>query len=112
MVWIGKDRETEGAVVLQAFPRQLRRVGADGDHPRANLVEEGQILLEIEKLPDAAWAVVAVVEDQYRRTAVQQCDKVPDFALVIGKFEVGRLLAQERVVMGGYDVGMRQDLLE
>ena len=102
---IRKDREAERAVLLKPSPRQLRRVGADGNHPRTNLAEERQVPIDLEKLPDAANAVVAVVEDQNHRPSVQQFPKVPDFALGIGEVEVGCLPAQERVVMGGMTSG-------
>ena len=110
----GSERtgKPNGPYLLKPSPRQLRRVGADGNHSRTNVAEERQVLVDFEKLPDAMNAVVAVVEDQNHRPAAPQFAQVPDFALGIGEFEVGCLPAQERVVMGRNDIGMGQDLLE
>jgi hypothetical protein len=36
---IGKDQKAKRAGLLKPFPRQLRRVGADGNHPRAKFMD-------------------------------------------------------------------------
>jgi len=61
---IRENDEIEPAILLKASPRQLRRVGADGNHSCANFAEERQILVDIAKLPNAIRAVIAVIEDQ------------------------------------------------
>jgi len=98
--------------LLQAPPRQLRRVGAERYKLRTSFAEERQVPVDVEELADAMIAMEAIVEDHDQRTVRKQSSEAPDLAVRIGQLEVGCPLAEKWVIMRGDDVGMTQDLLE
>ncbi len=98
--WVGKERKIDRFVLRKPLSGQIRRVGTDGNHSCTNLVEERQIPVDLVQMPGARFAPAAEVKDQDDRPVIVQLLPAPNLAIGIGEFEIGCLMAQERVAMG------------
>src|SRR5207253_1553708 len=74
---VAEHGEGEFSIFLEAILGHFRRISADGDYFCPQLAELLDIVVQREKLTDAMVAVVAKVENQHDRAALEPIAQAP-----------------------------------